>query len=259
MRAAGQGASLRMRIDGPESAPALLFINSIGCDLSMWDAQASALAGRFRVIRYDARGHGGSDAPAGDYSLDELGGDAVAVLDAARVARAHVCGLSLGGLTAQWLAIHAPKRVERLVLANTAARIGAAQGWRDRMAAVGEGGLEAIADLALGRFFSEAFRAGSPETVASFRRALVSTPAHGYAGCCAALRDADLRGEVGAIAAPTLIIAGALDVSTPPAQARELAGGVSDSRLIVLDAAHLSNVERPGGFTAALTDHMEAA
>lgn len=249
---------LYVRIDGPADAPPLLFINSIGCDHTMWDAQAAALADRHRVIRYDARGHGASQTPAGDYSLAQLGGDTLVVLDAAKAPRADICGLSLGGLTAQWLAIHAPERVGRLALANTAARIGSAEAWADRMDRVRQGGVQAVADMAMERFFAQDFRAAAPATVAEFRRRLIATPVDGYVGCCAALRDADLRPLLGRIAAPTLVIAGARDASTPPAQAEELAGGVAGASLVVLDAAHLSNIERPAEFTAALRQHLEA-
>jgi 3-oxoadipate enol-lactonase len=250
---------LEICVDGPADAPALLFINSIGCEQAMWDAQAAALAGRFRVIRYDARGHGGSTTPPGDYRLADLGRDALTVLDAASVERAHVCGLSLGGLTAQWLAIHAPERVERLVLASTAARIGTAQGWRERIELVRHGGMDGVAELALGRFFCERFRLGHPQAAAAVRDQLLRTRVDGYAGCCAALRDADLCGEICSIVAPTLVMAGALDVSTPRSQGEALARGLKHARLQVLDAAHLSNIERPGEFTAALRDHLEAA
>lgn len=254
---AADGARLRAVVEGPIGAATLLFVNSIGCDHTMWDAQAAALSDRYRVIRYDARGHGGSDAPAGDYDLAQLGRDALAVLDAAGADRAHICGLSLGGLTAQWLAINAPQRVGRLVLANTAAKIGTPQGWIERTALVREQGMASLADAALSRFFSEPFRATSPEVVAAFRRVLSETAAGGYAGCCAALRDADLRAEIGRISAPTLVIAGSLDASTPPDQGDELARGVADGRLTVVDAAHLSNIERPDDFTAALRGHLE--
>jgi 3-oxoadipate enol-lactonase len=252
------GVRLTARIDGPLGAPALLFLNSLGCDLTMWDGQARALVGRFRTIRFDARGNGGSDAPDGDYTLERLGRDALAVLDAAGAPCAHVCGLSLGGVTAQWLALNAGGRVDRLILANTAARIGSAEMWAARRQTVLTDGVGAIADVAIGRFFSERFRTAAPETVETFRRILLEASPRGYAGCCAALRDADFRAPVGGIASPTLVIGGALDVSTPPADAEALARAIPGAGLTILNSAHLSNIEQPEAFTDALLKHLEA-
>jgi 3-oxoadipate enol-lactonase len=253
------GIRLNIAIDGPENGEPILFLNSLGCDLSMWDAQAGELAGRFRVIRFDARGHGASDAPDGAYTLDRLGRDALAVLDAAGVKKAHICGLSLGGVTAQWLASHAPAHVNRLILANTAARVGTAESWQARLDTVKSHGMTAIADAVMGRFFCDAFRAAHPDTVETFRHILLRTAPQGYAGCCAALRDADLSRALGRITAPTLVIGGHLDASTPPAQAEALANGIKGARLIVLDAAHLSNIEQPAAFTRAVIKHLEIA
>jgi len=258
------GIRLNVAIDGPENGEPILFVNSLGCDLSMWDAQAGALAGRFRIIRFDARGHGASDAPDGDYTLDRLGRDALAVLDAAGVGkegagRAHICGLSLGGVTAQWLAIHAPAHVNRLILANTAARVGTAESWQARLDTVKSQGMTAIADAVMGRFFCDAFRAAHPAIVETFRHILLRTAPQGYAGCCAALRDADLSHAPGKITAPTLVIGGRLDASTPPAQAEALANGIKGARLTLLDTAHLSNIEQTAAFTAAVIKHLETA
>jgi 3-oxoadipate enol-lactonase len=259
------GIRLNIAIDGSQNGEPLLFLNSLGCDLSMWDAQARELAGRFRVIRFDARGHGASDAPDGDYTLDRLGRDALAVLDAvvgvgkAGAERAHICGLSLGGVTAQWLAIHAPAHVNRLILANTAGRVGTAESWQARLDTVKSHGMTAIADAVMGRFFCDAFRAAHPDTVETFRHILLRTAPQGYAGCCAALRDADLSQELGRIRAPTLVIGGRLDASTPQAQAEALAHGIEGARLSLLDAAHLSNIEQPAAFIAAVMKHLESA
>lgn len=254
---ASDGAGLFVSDDGPREAQALVFLHSIGCDHGMWAAQAEALDG-YRTICLDLRGHGASDAPAGDYTLDRLAGDVAEVLDALKLERAMVCGLSLGGIVAQALALNAPGRVAGLVLANTAARIGTAEAWADRAALVRAQGLGEIADMAMGRFFSDAFRAGQADVVAGFRDGLLATSMQGYAGCCAALRDADLRAEIGRIAAPTLVIGGALDVSTPPEQTRLLAASIPGAAYVELDAAHLSNIERPEAFTAALGKHLES-
>ncbi len=168
-------------------------------------------------VRYDTRGHGASDVPAGSYAIDALGLDAIAILDAAGVERAHVCGLSLGGLTAMWLGVHAPHRIRSLVLSSTAARIGSASMWDERIAQVRTAGVESLADAAMGRWFTAGYRAGHPEVVSVYHRMLGATPADGYAGCCAAIRDADLREAIKSIAAPTLVIAGREDPVTPPA------------------------------------------
>jgi 3-oxoadipate enol-lactonase len=256
---ADDGVRLRARTDGPVDAPALLFLNSLGCDLTMWDGQVRALKERFRMIRFDTRGHGGSDAPGGEYRLERLGLDALVVLDAVGAARADVCGLSLGGVIAQWLAIHAADRADRLILANTAARIGSEDIWRGRRETVLTEGVGAIAEGVIGRFFSERFRIAAPEIVEIFRRILLNIPPQGYAGCCAALRDADLRPDISGIASATLVIGGAMDASTPPAQAEALARGIPGAGLTILDSAHLSNIEQPDAFTAALLNHLEAA
>jgi 3-oxoadipate enol-lactonase len=247
------GLTLRYRLDGAAGAPALVFANSLGTDLHMWHAQVAALGDVLRIVRYDTRGHGGSGVPPGPATLERLGRDLLALLDHLELGRVQLCGLSLGGLTAQWLAAHHPARVGRLVLSNTAARIGSVESWGARIAAVEGGGMEAIADAVLARFFSPAFRAAHPDTVAACGATLRSTAPAGYVACCAALRDADLRPALGAIAAPTLIIAGALDEATPPAQAEEIRAAIPASRLSVLDGvAHLANVEAPGAFSALL-------
>lgn len=251
------GVHLKIKVDGPEDGDAVLLIHSLGGNLSMWDAQAAELKVQYRVIRFDARGHGGSSTPPGDYTLTRLGQDALTVMDATGAGRAHVCGLSLGGVTAQWLAIHAPHRINGLVIANTAAQIGSAETWQTRRDTVLDHGIKAIADAALGRFFCEAFRAAAPDVVEQYRQILLRTDPLGYAGCCAALRDADLRDELSRIAAPTLVIGGTMDVSTPLAEAQRLADDILDARLAVLDAAHMSNVEQPYAFTQAVLRHLE--
>ncbi len=247
------GLTLRYRLDGTAGAPALVFSNSLGTDLRMWNAQVEALGDAFRVVRYDTRGHGGSGVPAGPATLERLGRDLLALLDHLELPRAHLCGLSLGGLTAQWLATQHPGRVGRLVLSNTAARIGSVESWGARIAAVESGGMQAIAEAVLARFFSPAFRAGHPETVATYGAMLRAIAPAGYTACCAALRDADLRPALGGIAAPTLVIVGSLDEATPPAQAEELQQAIGGSELALLEGvAHLANVEAPGPFSALL-------
>jgi 3-oxoadipate enol-lactonase len=250
------GVRLATRSDGPPDAEPVLFLHSLGCDLSMWEAQAQALAGPFRVLRFDMRGHGASGAPAGEYTMERLACDALAVLDAANAERAHVCGISLGGVAAQWLAIHAPDRVNKLVLANTAARIGTYESWQARRDAVLQQGLEAIADQVLARFFSEDFRAASPGVVDDFQRILRRTDPQGYTACCAELQRCDLRNELSRVTAPTLVIGGTLDGSTPPAEAQALASLITGARLVMLESAHLSNVEQPEAFNLEVSRHL---
>jgi 3-oxoadipate enol-lactonase len=246
-------------IAGPAEAPVVLLSHSIGTTRELWQPQLAALAHAFRVIRYDARGHGRSSAPPGDYTLDQLGTDAIAILDALGVPRAHVVGLSLGGLTAMWLGLHAPERVGRLVLANTAARIGTRERWDERIAQVRAGGVEAVVDLAISRWFSNAFRARAGETVAAYRRLLSGCSPAGYAGCCAVLRDADLRDDITRITAPTLIIAGDQDQATTTTDAELMRARIPRAQLVSISAAHLSNVEQPAAFTQAVLEFLTPA
>jgi len=253
---ADDGARLIGEVHGPAEAPAVLFLNSIGCDRRLWDAQVASLSAEVRCVVFDARGHGESAAPDGDYAIARLGRDALAVLDGLAVTQAHVCGLSLGGLIGQWLAAEAPSRIATLTLANTASRIGSDEAWETRRRKVLAEGLESIADMAMERFFSDDFRAAHAAFVAEQRAAFVAGSAVGYAGCCAALRDADLTPRLAAIGTPTLVIGGEFDVSTTPAQAAQLAGGIEAARLVMMAAGHLSNLEQPEAFTAALRAHL---
>jgi 3-oxoadipate enol-lactonase len=250
------GTEINLRLEGRETGPTILFAHSVGCDLSLWDAQVEALAGRYRILRYDARGHGRSQAPEGDYTIAQLAGDALAVLDATATERAHLCGLSLGGTLGQWLALHAPERLESLVLCDTAARLGDAAGWQARMDKARTDGMEAMADFSMTRFFSDRFREREPATVGHFREVFAATPAAGYAGCAAVLRDCDFTGEVERIRSPTLVIGGVLDAPTPPADSEFLASRISGARLAMLDTGHLSAVEDAAGSNAALDDHL---
>jgi 3-oxoadipate enol-lactonase len=250
------GCRLDYELAGPADAPALVLSNSLGTDRSVWDGQIDRLARRHRVLRYDTRGHGASDAPAGDYALARLGGDMLSLMDHVGMRRAHVCGVSLGGLTACWLGLRAPERVDRLVLANTAARIGSAPAWAERMRLVETGGLAAIADATMERWFTAGFRAAQPHVVAAIRATLVKLPAAGYLGCCAALRDADLRADAGLVRARALVITGSHDPATPPADGQFLAAAISGAALLELDAAHLTNVECAAAFTAAVDEFL---
>lgn len=242
------GCAIAFRVEGPRNAPTLLLSNSLGANLDMWEPQVAAFSGSLRLIRYDTRGHGGSDAPSGEYTIDQLGRDALAVLDGANVARAHVCGLSLGGMTAIWLGAHAPRRVASLVLAATAARIGSPEMWRRRVSEVRAGGTASIADVVMTRWFTDRFRAGNPEMVAHYRQMLTSTRNEGYIGCCHALRNADVREAIGTIDTPTLVVVGSSDPVTPPSDGENIRRRVPGADMVTLDAAHLVSVEQAAAF-----------
>lgn len=241
------------RIDGPDDAPVVVLSHALGLDHGMWDAQAADLLPHFRVMRYDTRGHGASAAPAGDYTLDDLGGDVLALADTLGIERFGFCGLSLGGMVGQWLAVRAPQRLTRLVLANTTARVADPATMEARRQDVLRHGMAAVVDAAMGRFFSPAFLASHSPAVAAARRTLAATSAAGYAGCCAAIRDMDHREALGGIATPTLVVGGDADVSMPWADhGARLVESIPGASAVRLPAAHLSNVERPRSFSAAL-------
>ena len=237
---------------GPQDAPAIVLSNSLGTTLDMWSPQLEALTQRFRVVRYDARGHGASTAALDTVTLDTLGRDVLAVLDALNIERAHFCGISMGGLTGQWLGVHAGERIGKLIVANTAARIGSFDGWAQRAALVRAEGMAEVAAGAAGRWFTADFVERHPRIVAQMTDELRATPASGYAACCDALATADLREAIAAIAVPTLVIAGEHDPVTTVDDARFIAERVRDSRTVALSASHLSNIEAAEAFNAAV-------
>jgi 3-oxoadipate enol-lactonase len=246
------GHRLNYRFDGPEDAPVLMLSNSLGTSLAMWQPQVAAFAARFRLLRYDTRGHGASDVPPCPYTIDEIGRDALALLDALGLARVHFCGLSMGGSTGQWLAAHAPERIDKLILCNTGAKIGTDELWNGRIDAVTRHGMDAVADGMMARWFTADFRARDPARVALVLEALKATAPAGYAGCCAALRDADLRPLLARIQAPTLVIAGTHDPATPPVLGEELHRSITGAGYVELPTAHLSNLEASDAFNAAV-------
>lgn len=254
----GDGCGIFWRCDGDPDAPVLLLSNSLGTTLDMWAPQVDVLARTHRVLRYDTRGHGRSDAPAGAYSLDRLGRDVVELLDGLRIEAVDFCGLSLGGMIGQWLGYQAPERLRRLVLANTSAYMGPPSGWQGRIETVGRAGMEAVVAPLLERWFTTAFRLASPAVVETVSADLRALDAGGYIGCCAAIRDMDLRPTARLIGAPTLVLGGAEDPATPPDHSRYLADQVPGASLAFLDAAHLSNIERPQEFTAAVRRFLSA-
>ncbi|MFE0824016.1 alpha/beta fold hydrolase [Streptomyces sp. NPDC058794] len=253
----GDGVRIAYRFDGDEDKPVLLLSNSIGTDLHMWDGQVPALTEHFRLLRYDARGHGASDVPTGPYSLDRLGRDVVELLDALRLRRVHVLGLSLGGIVAQWLAIHVPERVGRLVLSNTAANLGPANQWDRPIAELLEApDMQVTAERFLRNWFPAHMLRGDDEVVEGFRRTLLATRREGVAGSWAAVRDYDLRRTATLITSPTLVIAGEHDTVTSAGHGKELAATVPGARFILLPTVHMANVEAHTEFLDAVVPFL---
>jgi 3-oxoadipate enol-lactonase len=252
------GARIHYRLDGPDDAPVLLMSNSLGTNLGMWDPQMPALTARYRVLRYDSRGHGQSAVTNGPYDIAQLARDALGLLDALRIDRAMFCGLSMGGMVGQWLGANAPQRIGRLALCNTGAQVGTPDLWNARIDAVMQGGMAAIVDGVIARWYTPAFVAAAPDAVARTRSMLLATPAKGYIASCAAVRDMDQRASAERIAVPTRVIAGTHDAATPPAAGRFLADKIAGAKYVELAAAHLSNVEAEADFTRALAEFLAA-
>jgi len=245
------------RLEGDQGRPVLVFSHSIGTDHQMWAPQAADLMPHFQILRYDTRGHGASDVSSGDYSVERLGRDVLGLVDSLGIGRFAFCGLSLGGAIGQWLAIHAPERLSHLVLANTSPCFTPRSRWEERIYAVQRGGMAAIVDVAMQRFFSAEFLAGENPCTSGIRSVLLGTDPIGYLGCCAALRDFDHTAELPKITTPTLIIVGDRDVSTPwSGHGEVLARDIPGARVLRLPAAHLSNLERPRSSTAALLEFV---
>lgn len=244
---------LRHKFRGKRGSPALVFTGSLGTDLTMWEPQAELLKPRFCTLRYDIRGHGSSPVPPGPYSIADLGGDLVALLDRLGIERASLCGLSIGGMISMWVAAHEPERVERLVLCCTSAQLGPASAWHERAAIVRAEGVGAVADAVLGRWFTAGFAAARPGAIERMRGILTATPPEGYAGCCEAIAEMDLTPDLPSIAATTLVIAGEQDPSTPPEHGRRIAELIPGARFEVISpAAHLATIERPDLTTAMI-------
>jgi 3-oxoadipate enol-lactonase len=247
---------LHFQLEGREDAPVLVLSNSLGTNLDMWAPQMPALLEQFRVLCYDGRGHGQSEVTPGPYSIAQLSGDVVALMDHLNIARAHFCGLSMGGMIGMWLGTHRPKRVERLVLCNTAAKIGTPDMWNARIANVEREGMAAIVPGVIDRWFTKDFQNYAQLQVGLVRDMLLSTSTLGYAANCAAVRDMDQRNEIAAIVAPTMVIVGKHDLVSTPDDARILAAKIHGAQLVELNAAHLSNWEMAQGFTAHLIDFL---
>lgn len=243
--------TLHYQLDGPEGAPVVVLSNSLGTTLSLWEPQLAALTARFRVLRYDTHGHG-QTAKKGKVTLSQLAGDVLTLLDSLDIKKAHFCGISMGGLTGLWLARFAPERLLSVTIANSAAKIGEPAGWLDRARSVREEGMATVAAGAAQRWFSEAFRHRSPQLIEPLIDQLARSDAEGYAACCEALAEADLRHEIKAITLPLLVLAGEQDPVTTVADGEFLQQQVAGSQLTIVPASHLSNVEAPQAFNDAL-------
>jgi 3-oxoadipate enol-lactonase len=239
------GCPINVVVDGPEGAPVLMLSNSLGTTHRMWDEQVGPFTQHFRLVRYDRRGHGKSGAPAGPYTMDRLGRDALTIMDGLGIAKVNWCGLSMGGMVGQWLGANAGERIDRLILSNTSCHMADKTIWDGRIKFVRENGLPALVGPNMERWFTKDFRERAPDTMAHMTEMFVSTPIEGYVGCCEAIREMDHRDLLGRITPPTLIIAGRHDPATTPEAAEYLHRNIPGSTLAVLDAAHISNLERP--------------
>jgi 3-oxoadipate enol-lactonase len=255
-----RAVELHHRVDGSSDAPPLILLDSLGTTLEMWDPQVPPLANRFRVVRSDLRGHGRSPVPSGPYAIADLGADVLALLDRLGIERAHLCGLSIGGMIALWLAQHAPARVDRLVLVSSSPWLDAREAYTTRAATVRDEGMEAVADAVVGRWFTLAYAAGHPKLVARMRSMVAGIPAEGYASCCEALAAMDLRPELATVRAPTMVIAAADDPAISPEHSRRIAASIAGGQVVIVpDAAHLANIEQAERVTALILDHLSTA
>lgn len=253
------GVRLAVNVPASLSKPVIVLSSSIGASMGMWDEISDRLSDQTSIVRYDTRGHGQSDVPTGPYSIERLGLDVLAILDALKIQQAVFCGLSLGGLTGIWLGANRGERLTGLVLANTAANFPPASMWRDRAAAVRTSGMSSLVPATLERWFTTAFRERSPARIAQMAEMIGATPSEGYAGCCDVLAVADLRPRLSDISCPVQVICGAHDPSTPPARGEEIVAGINGAQMVTVDAAHISAVEAPDAFAHELVKFMSRA
>ncbi|MDM1722375.1 3-oxoadipate enol-lactonase [Acinetobacter towneri] len=251
-------AQINYQTFGDATKPALIFSNSLGTNFKMWQAQIDFFQQDFFVICYDTRGHGASSAPQGPYSIDQLGQDVVNLLDHLNVEKAAFCGISMGGLTGQWLAIDRPERFNQVVVCNTAAKIGQEQAWNDRAALVREQGLQPIASTAASRWFTEPFIQSNATVVNNLQNDLAAGSAEGYASCCEALAKADVREQLEDITVPVLVVAGQQDPVTTVVDGQFMVERIANSQLFEINASHISNVELPNEFNQAVKQFIQA-
>lgn len=243
---------------GDKSLPVLVLSHSLGTSHAMWKPQLSALSDRFRLLAYDTRGHGSTSVPTGPYNIAELAGDLLSLLDTLEVEQVNFCGLSMGGVIGQWLAINAPNRLNKLVLANTAAKIGTAEMWNTRIEQASREGLAPTIPTVLERWFTPGYRASHPDTIASVRALLEDANPQGYMGCSAAIRDADFRTSLTTVTVPTLVISGTFDGGTTPSDGQFIANIIPGAKYAELPAAHISSIEAAEGFNIALNNFVSA-
>lgn len=251
-------AQINYQTFGDASKPALIFSNSLGTKYSMWQPQIEHFQQDHYVICYDTRGHGASSAPQGPYSLEQLGQDVVNLLDHLNIAKVAFCGISMGGLIGQWLAIHKPERFSQVIVCNTAAKIGQEQAWQDRAVLVCEQGLAPIAATAALRWFTDPFIQSNPAVVAELSNDLGAGSPEGYANCCEALAKADVREQLSSIQIPVLIIAGQQDPVTTVADGQFMQQRIANSQLFEINASHISNIEQPEAFNQAVQTFLAA-
>ncbi len=255
---AGDGCPLNVVVEGSVNAPALMLSNSLGTNLHMWDDQAAEFAKHFRVIRYDRRGHGQSGAPKGPYSMERLGCDVIAILDALKIEKTNWCGLSMGGMVGQWLGANAPERVEKLILSNCTDYYPDKTPWKDRIKTIREKGLAFIVAGNMERWFTKDFRDNNAEVIARFTKMFLATNLDGYIACVEAVRDMDHRAFLPLIKAPTLIIAGRRDPATTLAMGESMRDRIPGAKLAVMEAAHISNIEQPQAYTDTVLNFLRA-
>jgi 3-oxoadipate enol-lactonase len=245
-------------VTGPANAPVLLFSNSLGTNFSMWDSQLAAVEKQFRVLRYDTRGHGRTTVTPGPYTIELLGRDVLRLLDRLKIERVNFCGLSKGGMIGMWFGVHAPERLHKLILCNTAAKIGTVESWNGRIKSVREGGMKSIAPAVIERWFTPEFRERSPEIISQTKRMIGNSPAEGYIACCGAIRDMDQRDTISAIRIPTLVISGTRDPVIPLGESHFISEQIPGAHSVDLEAAHLSNIEASEKFTSAIIRFLTA-
>ncbi|MFY9838908.1 MAG: 3-oxoadipate enol-lactonase [Xanthobacteraceae bacterium] len=250
------GCIIHVEVEGPQNAPVLMLSNSLGTNLHMWDDQVASWTRHFRLVRYDRRGHGQSSVPKGPYTMERLGRDVLAVMDALDVAKINWCGLSMGGMVGQWLGAQAPGRVDKLVLSNTSSFFPDKSIWEGRLKTVRDKGLAAIVDANMERWFTEDFRERSPQAIAKMREMFLATKADGYIGCGEAIRDMDHRPLLPKISAPTLVIAGKHDPATTVEANEFICEHIPNADIAVLDTAHIANVERPKLYAETVLDFL---
>jgi 3-oxoadipate enol-lactonase len=256
--AESNGVRLHYEISGRADAPTLVLVNSLGSDMHMWDKALPVFEERFRVLRSDTRGHGQSEVASESFMIEQLGRDVLNLMDEVHAERASICGVSLGGLVGLWLGIHAPDRVDRLILANTAAKIGSKEIWEQRFETVNAIGMAVLATETLERWFTPDYRNKHPEEMEKIRRMIAATDPQGYTVCCAVLRDTDLREDAAHVKAASLVITGTHDPATPPADGRALHEAIQHSRYVELNASHMSAWECADEFAGAVMEHLTA-